>query len=182
MAEIDDKWLADNLEKLRNSKSPSSQQKLIVLLADKPDRAAKEANTLTALVRAERLAERALRARAAAAKHLASEQDRQRKARNHELFNLAGLVSLAGLADKETGKLAMDAAEFLGALIEMRDAPLPDDLRARWRQIGNAALANAAAKKKKQQQQQPLPQPEPEPEPDNAQEIPRKPRFEDIDI
>lgn len=177
MAEIDDKWLSENIEKLRNIRSPSSQQRLLILLAEKPSRSSKESGALTALVRAERLAENAIKARAAAAKHLISEQDRQRKARNHELFNLAGLVALSGLADKETGRLIMDQAEFLGALIEMRGAPVPDDLRARWRQIGNATLADAAAKKKKELRQQPEPAAEPEPD---VQEP--KNRFEEIDI
>lgn len=178
MAEIDDKWLSENIEKLRKLRSPSSQQRLLILLAEKPNRSRKEVSTLTALVRAERLAENAIKARAAAAKLLVTQKDIQKKDRNHQLFNVAGLVALSGLADKETGKLIMDQAEFLGALIEMRGASLPDDLRARWRQIGNAALADAAAKKKKQQRQQP--EPAAEPEPDNAQE-PRN-RFEEIDI
>ena len=56
-----DKWLAERLAYLRGLKAPSDQQRLLLMLADKPDRTADDGRKLAALVRAEKAAERKAR-------------------------------------------------------------------------------------------------------------------------
>lgn len=45
-----DKWLAERLAYLRGLKAPSDQQRLLLMLADKPDRTADDGRKLAALV------------------------------------------------------------------------------------------------------------------------------------
>lgn len=61
-----DKWLAERLAYLRGLKAPSDQQRLLLMLADKPDRTANDGRKLAALVRAEKAAERARKVRSIA--------------------------------------------------------------------------------------------------------------------
>jgi CTP:molybdopterin cytidylyltransferase MocA len=91
-----DKWLAERLAYLRGLKAPSDQQRLLLMLADKPDRTADDGRKLAALVRAEKAAERAQKARADAARIINAEKAAERKARDHELYESAGLMIRPG--------------------------------------------------------------------------------------
>ena len=92
------------------------------MLADKPDRTADDGRKLAALVRAEKAAERAQKARADAARIINAEKAAERKARDHELYQSAGLLIQAGLVDTTTGKPTRDRGELLGALMSLAEA------------------------------------------------------------
>lgn len=101
------------------------------------------------LIRAEKAAERALKARADAAKVLNAERRAIRKARDHELYKAAGLMGVAGVVDRETGRLNVDAGLLVGLLMELSDGTLPESLnREMLKSRGDAAIAS---RKKNQQ-------------------------------
>ena len=68
----------------------------------------------------------------------------QRKARDHELYQSAGLLILAGLVDTTTGKPTRDRGELLGALVSLAEAQVDDAKRAAWKAKGDALLAERA--------------------------------------
>ncbi len=139
-----DKWLADRLAYLRGLKAPSDQQRLLLALADKPNRTADDERKMAALIRAEKAAERAQKARAEAARIINAEKAAERKARDRELYQSAGLLILAGLVDTTTGKPTRDRGELLGALVSLAEAQVDDEKRAAWKRKGDALLAERA--------------------------------------
>ncbi|MBD2810719.1 conjugal transfer protein TraD [Xenorhabdus sp. Vera] len=118
-----DEWLSPRINYIRGLKSPTEHQKLLVKLATIENRTRDEARKLAVLIRAEKAAERAMKAKGAAARVINAERLSVRKARNHEMFKVAGLVSLAGLVDKKTGQLTLDTGTFVGALANLAGAP-----------------------------------------------------------
>ena len=138
-------WLVSRVAYLKSLKSRTDQQELLVLLAEKTDRTPKEAKNLAALVKAEKASVRAAKARQEAANLINAERKAaakaERKARNHEMFKAAGLLSLAGLVDNETGKPVMDRGELLGALLGLAKLPADNPKRAEWKRAGDALLA-----------------------------------------
>lgn len=138
---MQDDWLKGRLAYLRGLKAPSDHQRLLLLLTDKPDRTPEDERKLIALVRAEKAAERAQKARANAARIVNAEKLATRKARDRELYNAAGLMILAGLVDSRTGMPVLDRGELLGALMELSRVPLEDKRRMQWKRNGDAMLA-----------------------------------------
>ena len=136
-----DKWLNERLAYIRGLKAPNDQQRLMLMLAEKGTLSADEARKLNALIRAEKAAERAQKARADAARIVNAEKVSERKARDHELYQVAGLLSLAGLVDKHSGKPMTDRGELLGALLGLAKVPADDSRRAEWKRAGDALLA-----------------------------------------
>ncbi|WP_099137746.1 conjugal transfer protein TraD [Xenorhabdus innexi] len=114
-----DEWLQTRISYITGLKSPTEQQRLLVKLAGIKNPTRDEGRKLTVLIRAEKAAERAMKAKGAAARVINAERLAARKARNHEMFKVAGLVSLAGLVDKKTGQLTLDAGTFVGALSKL---------------------------------------------------------------
>lgn len=137
-----DDWLKSKTDYLRGLKAPSDQQRLLLALAEKTDRTRDDERKLAALVRAEKAADRALKARADAARIVNAEKLAERKARDHEMYNAAGLLSLAGLLDARTGKPLIDRGELLGALLELAKVPAGDQRRGAWKRAGDALLAS----------------------------------------
>lgn len=136
-----DEWMESRLAYLRGLKAPSEQQQLLMLLADKPDRTSTDERKLAALVRAEKASERATKARADAARILNAEKAAQRKVRDRELYQSAGLLILAGLVDTKTGRPTLDRGELLGALLGLAKVPPNDARRSDWKRAGDAKLA-----------------------------------------
>lgn len=136
-----DEWMESRLAYLRGLKAPSEQQQLLMLLADKPDRTSTDERKLAALVRAEKASERATKARADAARILNAEKAAQRKVRDRELYQSAGLLILAGLVDTKTGQPTLDRGELLGALLGLAKVPPNDARRGDWKRAGDAKLA-----------------------------------------
>jgi hypothetical protein len=138
---MQDDWMTTRLAYLRGLKTPSDHQRLLLLLAEKPDRTPEDERKLAALVRAEKAAERAQKARANAARIVNAEKLATRKARDRELYNAAGLMILAGLVDSRTGMPLLDRGELLGALMELSRVAPEDERKAQWKRNGDALLA-----------------------------------------
>ena len=136
-----DQWLANRLAYLHGLKAPSDQQRLLLVLAEKPDRTAEDDRKLNALVRAEKAADRAQKARADAARIVNAEKAAERKARDHELYQVAGLMILAGLVDSKTGLPTRDRGELLGALVSLAEAQVDAEKRANWKRKDDALMA-----------------------------------------
>ncbi len=138
-------WLVSRVAYLKGLKSRTDQQELLVLLAEKTDRTPKDEKNFAALVKAEKANVRAAKARQEAASLINAERkataEAERKARDHEMYQAAGLLSLAGLVDKKTGKPVMDRGELLGALLGLAKLPADNPKRAEWKRAGDALLA-----------------------------------------
>lgn len=137
-------WLAARVTYLKGLKSRNDQQELLVLLAEKTTRTPQDDKKLAALLRAEKASVRAAKARQEAANLINAERktaaETERKARDHELYQAAGLLSLAGLVDKKTGKPTMDRGQLLGALLGLAKVAQDDPRRADWKRAGDALL------------------------------------------
>lgn len=129
------KWIDENLPKLKALKKPSKQQKLLIELAERKD--AKDAATLHALVVAEKAAQRAEAARIKAASVLKDSTkkkgEEERKARNHRLIKQGLLFDYLGLD-------ARPRAELLGMLMYAARMGTPE-VAQQWRAEGAALLA-----------------------------------------
>ena len=138
-------WLVSRVAYLKGLKSRTDQQELLVLLVEKTDRTPKDEKNLTALVKAEKANVRAAKARQEAASLINAERkaavEAERKARDHEMYQAAVLLSIAGLVDKKTGKPVMDRGELLGALLGLAKLPADNPKRAEWKRAGDALLA-----------------------------------------
>ncbi|MFT9440080.1 MAG: conjugal transfer protein TraD [Lacticaseibacillus paracasei] len=117
---MNEEWIIERIEHIRNKKSPSDQQRLLVLLAEKDDKTPKEEQDLKALVRAEKAvarlekaAEKVASSKTKVSKILKAERSAKEKARTHELIKSAGLLIKAGLVDSATGKPLWDREELL---------------------------------------------------------------------
>ena len=141
-----DKWLNERLAYIRGLKATNDQQRLMLMLAEKGTLSADESRKLNALIRAEKAAERAQKARADVARIMNAEKALLRKARDHELYQSAGLLILAGLVDTKTGIPTMDKGELLGALVSLANANTPAEKRAEWKARGDALMASKSAK------------------------------------
>lgn len=134
-------WASEKIEELRAIKSPSDAQRLAVMLADKADRSDAETRNLQALLKAERAADRARSARAAAARLVANANEAERKARTRRIIELGGLVELAGLAD-------LDRGAVLGLLLEAAKRASDAETLATAKRTGDALLASRESERK----------------------------------
>jgi hypothetical protein len=144
---MQDEWLTNRLAYLKGLKSPNDQQRLLILLTEKSEQSKEDSRKINALVSAEKAAERALKARTNAARIVSADKVAIRKARDHELYQVAGLLSLAGLVDKLTGKPLTDRGELLGALLGLAKVPADDPRRSDWKRAGDSLLATSEQKK-----------------------------------
>jgi hypothetical protein len=137
-------WITARVTYLKGLKSRNDQQELLVILAEKTVRTPQEDKKLALLVKAEKATVRATKARQEAANLIKAERQAEAKAeraaRNHELYQSAGLLILAGLVDTKTGKPTVDRGELLGALLGLAKVPQDDQRRAEWKRAGDAHL------------------------------------------
>lgn len=63
-----------------------------------------------------------------------------RKARDHALYQSAGLLIMAGLVDSQTGKPVDDPVKLLGALASLHELPRDNPKWAEWKIKGQALL------------------------------------------
>lgn len=135
-----EEWITDRTAFIKGLKKPTAQQTLLVALAEKTDKTKEELKTLAVLVSAEKATARAQQANKDAAAFLSAQQKAEnaafRKARNHKLYEAAGLLIMAGFVDTKTGDLKLDAAELLGALIGLSKVPSDHEKRGDWRRVG----------------------------------------------
>lgn len=131
----------DRIAYIKGLKSPSDHQKMLVLLAEKPERTSEDERKIAVLWKAERAAMKAQAAKADVARIMNAEKLAARKARDRELYQSAGLLILAGLVDTKTGKPLTDKGELLGALLSLAGAEVSPEKRAEWKRSGDAKLA-----------------------------------------
>ncbi|EBW0456137.1 hypothetical protein AUA82_26270 [Salmonella enterica subsp. enterica serovar Heidelberg] len=143
---MQDKWLAERIAYIRGLKAPNDHQRLLLLLNDKKDATPDDLRKLAALVKAEKAAEKAQRAKASVAKIVNAEKLAERKRRDRELYQSAGLLILAGLVDTKTGTPTRDRGELLGALVSLANNNVADEKRAEWKRKGDALLAAKGSK------------------------------------
>jgi hypothetical protein len=137
-----DKWLSERILHLKNLKSPSDQQRLLLMLSEKIPRTSDEERKLSFLIKAEWAEAKAQKARSDVARIVNAEKESARKARDRELYQAAGLLILAGLVDTKTGSPLIDRGELLGALIGVEETSVTDAVRTEWKRTGDALLAS----------------------------------------
>lgn len=142
--ERQEKWVTDRVQYIRGLKSPNEQQRLLVILAEKADKTPQDMKTLSLLIQAERAAEKAQDARAKVMNLIQAEKraaaKAARKARDHALYQSAGLLIMAGLVDSQTGKPVDDAAALLGALVSLNDLSRDNPKWSDWKTRGQELL------------------------------------------
>jgi len=130
-------WLINHIAYLKGLKSRTDQQDLLVLLAEKSERSARDIKKLTVLIRAEKSGNKASRTRKLATGVIHAERkaakEIERKAHNHRLMSQGALIDLAGLEHRSRG-------ELLGLLLA---AAATDDQQqwTHWKITGDAQLA-----------------------------------------
>jgi len=146
---MNEEWVIERVEHIRNKKSPSDQQRLLVLLAEKDDKTPKEEQDFKALVRAEKAvarlekaAEKVASSKTKVSKILKAERSAKEKARTHELIKSSGLLIMAGLVDNVTGKPVWKLEEILGALLYINDKNLIEKNKENWSKIGRDLISN----------------------------------------
>jgi len=123
----------------------------MVLLTDKENKTAQDLKTLLLLIHAEQAAEKAQEARAKVMNLIQAEKRAEariaRKARDHALYQSAGLLIMAGLVDSQTGKPVDDSAALLGALASLndlsRDNPKWSDWKIRGQELLNSKKSDS---------------------------------------
>jgi hypothetical protein len=131
-----DQWTTQRLRHLRSLKTLSDHQRTLLLLAEKSPRTDDDERKLAALIKAERAAERAQKARATATRIINAERRAERKAKDHLTILKGALINWAVLEGRDLG-------ELLGALLEYTESGMPED-RSRWKEQGDALLAKRA--------------------------------------
>jgi len=144
---MNEEWVIERIEHIRNKKSPSDQQRLLLLLCEKEDKTPKEEQDFKALVRAEKAvarlekaAEKVASSKTKVSKILKAERSAKEKARTHELIKSAGLLIMAGLVDSATGEPLWDRDELLGALTSMAEAQIDPIKRKSWKENGSKLI------------------------------------------
>lgn len=126
------------MQTIRGLKSPNEPQRLLVILHDKADKTAQEIKTLSLLIQAERAAEKAQEARTKVMNLIQAEKRAEakaaRKARDHALYQSAGLV------DSQTGKPVDDPAKLLGALVSLHELSRDNPKWEEWKLKGQVLL------------------------------------------
>jgi len=125
---MNEEWIIERIEHIRNKKSPSDQQRLLVLLAEKDDKTPKEEQDFKALVRAEKAvarlekaAEKVASSKSKVSKILKAERSAKEKARTHELIKSALILIEAGMVDSSTGKILIDKDLLISKLREIKN-------------------------------------------------------------
>ena len=140
-----EEWLSAKIAYINGLKSPSEQQRLLVLLAEKKNRTTTDEKTLSALIRAEKTAAAKARVTAIIAAERKAAARAERKARDHELYKAAGLMIVAGLVDSKTGKPKFSAAELVGALAGIAELPRNHPKWQEWERRGKELLTKDSA-------------------------------------
>jgi hypothetical protein len=135
-------WLDLKIKHIEGLKSPSDQQKLLLLLSKQSQLSEDEQKTFDAIVNAEKASERARSARSKVTKLLNADKKKARKARNHEMMEAAGLMSLAGLIDKQTAIPILEKSVLLGALAAISEMEKTDPRISDFRSAGDRLLNN----------------------------------------
>ena len=145
MTDNNQDWLSNRVLYLKGLKSRTEQQNILIALYENEYRTSQDDKKFNVLIKAEKAADRATKARIEATKLIQAEKNAEKKAegkaRDHELYNSAGLLILAKLVDTKTGKPTLDKAELLGALLGLANVSPDNPKRAEWKKAGEAKLS-----------------------------------------
>lgn len=139
-------FISERLDFIKTLKNPTDTQKKFAEIAEKyltkqGELSVEEMRHLKILTAAEQADEKAQKAKQAARKIISEENEKIRKARTHEMIKSAGLLVKAGLVDGKTGKPRTSSPEILlGALIELESRHPTEQEKARWAELGAAAM------------------------------------------
>ena len=143
-------WVDNRVKYIKALVKPTEEQRLLTELYDAQEHLTPEQKKkFDLLVRAERAEEKVSAAKAELKAITRNEKDIARKERNHNLLQAAGLLQLAGLIDKETGK-PNDAEMLLGALNHLKsiiDNQENTPLLIDWKSKGKLQLKSLQKKK-----------------------------------
>lgn len=140
------KWLDDKIKYLKELKQRSEDQETLLRLAQKTDRTDREERALQAAIRVERSADRYRKARVESRKVRSQTKSAEKKSRDREMFNSAGLLILAGLVDTQTGKPVHGTEALLGGLLALKDAMIEKNLPG-WAAAGRKRLVDEQNRK-----------------------------------
>ena len=156
----EDAWRRSRFEYLKGLTQRTSEQYLLLTLVQahgirgkwlsesKTDRAEVQTQ-IERLWALEKANERHVKRLGKRAKQMGKDDKAARKARDHELYKAAGLLGLAGVVDKKTGKLKIDAGFLVGLLKAIIDSnPAIDENGAKYKAIGDNLIAQSQTKKK----------------------------------
>lgn len=147
-------FIRSHFETLSLQKTLNEQQKMFYSIAElwlnSPEKVnAQKLRDLKTLAKAEQISIKAENAKIAARKLITKESEKARKERTHNLINAAGLLGLAGLLDKQTGKPLTSNERLLGALIELAQREPSEQEKRHWDELGTLALTEAKSKTKR---------------------------------
>lgn len=144
-------FIAARIEYLKSLKEPNQQQEMLIELGQKfsdgVELSTTELRGLKTLAAAEQAAVKAAAATRAARKLVTTENEKARKERTRNMINAAGLLGLAGLLDKKTGKPLISNERLLGALVELANRNPTELEKQNWDDVGAKLLAEAKANK-----------------------------------
>lgn len=141
-------WAARHVERIRarsTAASLSKDDKLFLLLIHKPDRTPAESRSLAALVRVERAKETVRAGRSEIRQAASATAKADRRERDHQRFLAAGLMTMVGLLDSQTGKPTWDRATLLGALDAIANTDASEDQKRRWKARGDVMLTKTGS-------------------------------------
>ena len=141
-------WLDNKIAFLKGLSNPTSSQKALLDLVKIEAKNVYEERLFKSLCQAEKSADRALAAQSKAANLLTKAELAARKARDHQLYLVAGLLGMAGLVDTKTGKPTWDRGELLGGLMALPSLADPE-MRKIWKSNGDSMLAEHEKGKKR---------------------------------
>lgn len=142
-------WIDSRVAYIKGLKNPTKQQELLLLLVTANMRSDDDEKMLKALVKAEKAAIAADKAKADVTKRLNAAAKEADKKRTHELIQSGLLLIAAGLADSKNGKLNIDRAELVGALSGISKLPDHHEKRQLWQKEGTEILAKYEGRKPK---------------------------------
>jgi Conjugal transfer protein TraD len=139
-------WIEKRLGYIQGLKSPSDMQKLILELYSLSNPTPHELKQLDALLKVERINERAEEAKIKAYKIVQARKEQSRKERTRELIELGGIVQLTQF-EKDKGLLTGALLYVMELLKEQNGETLKTTLKIR----GDQLLEEREAERKKKQ-------------------------------
>jgi hypothetical protein len=134
-------WLSERVKFIKGLRSPTETQKMLVELAEVESPSKQEMKQIDALVRLEKINEKADEAKSAALRMLNARREEQRKLRTQQLIELGGVVTMVDFS--------MDRGTLAGALLWALDQfGTDDDLQHTLKKRGDAFIFQRENEKK----------------------------------
>ena len=162
-------WLIDRVQFIKGKKKPTDQESLLVALAELENRDTDDEEKLQVLIQVIKY-EQAAKNKMLEFSKLQNESDeRDRKARTHELIQWGLVLVAAGWVDSKTGKQRtphLTRESLAGAISGMVDMPVHHQKWADWNETGAEILRKSEKEKPPKRAKNETPQPQPVPVPE----------------